>query len=302
MNFKKFFCASLLTAMIFGNQFTAFAADSVNDKLTKIEQDTYGAEKTGALLDRISKLEKDFNGKNLQANMNVRIDSIYNILYEDTGEPSILAKINALEWNVNHEVKSEGIDKRLSDLESAILGTTSEGTFSKRIHELSKASFGSEDIPMTQMQLNKNTLIKVALVDSINSKTIQVGDTVSIQVAEDVIIDNNLVFAKGLRGEGTVKSVRKAQGWSGKNGKIEIDFSTLRTIDGRNIEIFAGDESKKEMIEKQMIQGASLVAMNLNSDWNKVLVHGKNLEIAAGTELYVQTKNDSEVYVLINEE
>ena len=298
MGLKKFFCAGLFAAIIFSSPLATFAAESANDKLIKIEQDTYGAEQTGAILNRIGKIEKDYNGKNMQGNMNARIDSIYNILYENIGEPGIIAKVNALEWNFYHEVKSDGISERLSELESEVLGKKSEGSFSSRIRELASSSFGSENIPMTQMQLPANTLVKVELLEPINSKTIRVGDKVSIKVSENVIVENKLIFAKGLRGEGVVKSVRKAQGWTGKNGKIEIDFNTLRAIDGRNIETFVGDEAKKIMIEKEMIQGASLVAMNLNDNWNKVLVHGKNLDVAAGTELYIQTKNNSSVYVL----
>jgi len=144
-------------------------------------------------------------------------------------------------------------------------------------------------------------LIKVELIDSITSKTLQVGDEVKIKVAEDVIIDGNLIFAKGLQGIGKVAAVRKAKGWMGKNGKVDIDFDKLRTFDGRMIETFVGEEAKQKMIDEQLVEGASLVAMNLNDDWNKVLVRGKNIEIKTGTELYIQTKNNSAVYALPTE-
>ena len=275
-----------------------FAESSATDKLLKIEIDTYGKEQTGALLNRISKLEKDFNGKNIKGNMNSRIEAIFDSLYENIGEPGVIAKINALEWNINHEVSNEGIDKRLSALEENILGKKQTGSFSKRISELSNATFGNENIPMIQTQLPSDTLIKVALIDSINSKTLRVGDIVHIKVVEDVTVDGNLIFAKGLLGEGTVKSVRKAKGWIGTNGKIDIDFNKIKTIDGREIETYVGEKSKAEMIDKQMTAGASLVAMNLNDNLNKILVRGKNVDVDSGAELYIQTKNSDAVYVL----
>ena len=293
---KKIFFTALI---IFLLPLTVWAAgDSANSKLIEIEQDIYGAEQTGAILDRINRLEKDFSGKNLQGNMNVRINSIYEILYGNIGTPSILAKINAVEWNVYHEVSGESIIKRLEKIEREILGKTSENTLIKRIDTLAQASFGTEQIPLAEMQIPNDILIKVALTKTIDSKTLQVDDVIDFKVAENVFIDGKLIFAKGLRGKGTVASVRKAKGWTGTNGKIKINFQTLKCIDGNNIEIYVGEESKKEMTAQEMISGASLVGMNLNDDWNKVMVRGKNIEIPAGTEFFVQTKKTVNIYGL----
>lgn len=295
--FKKIFLVGLAAA-IFSAAPTTFAAESANDKLIQIEKDTYGGEQTGAILNRLNKLEKDYSGRNMQGNMNARIDAVYDILYQNSGEPSIIAKINALEWNVNHEIQPGGIDKRLELLENSILGAPRIGSFSYRIRYLSKYSFGTEDVPLIQMQIPENTLIKVSLTDAVDSRTLQPGDVVGIKVSEDVLLNGRLILAKGLQGEGEVLSVRKAKGWTGRNGKVRIEFNRLRTIDGQTIEIFVGDEAKNEMTAKSMIEGASLVGMNLNDDWNKAMVHGKNIDITAGTELYVQTKNLQSVYAL----
>lgn len=294
----KFFCAFLISTMIFSQPSKIFAEESANEKLVQIERDTYGAEQIGSILSRISKLEKDYTGKNMQGNMNARIDAIYNLLYEDTGEASIIAKVNALEWNINHEVKSGGIDNRIFLLEDSILGKTESGTFFSRIRALSKESFGAENIPMQEEQIPENVLIKVSLLEDVGSKTLQVGDTVNFEVAEDVIIGDKLIFAKGLRGEGTVKNVRRAQGWLAKKGKVEINFNKIRGLDGRTIETFVGDEAKQAMIENKMVAGANLVGMDLNSDWGKALKVGQNIEITEGTEFFIQTKNLAAVYVL----
>lgn len=291
----NFFCVVLTALLIFSATEISFADNSANGKIIQIEQDTYGTEQTGAILSRITKLEKDYTGKNMQGNMNARIDAVYNILYENTGEASIIAKVNALEWNMNHEVQSGGIDNRIFMLEETILGKIEEGTFFNRIRKLAKNSFGTENIPMAEIQLPENTLVKVELIDDVGSKNLQVGDAVHFKVAEDVIIDNQLFFAKGLRGEGIVNSVRKANGWLAKNGKVEIDFNKLKTLDGRTIEIFVGEESKQKMIDDNMAAGASLVGMDLKADWKVI---GKNVEVTKGTDFYIQTKNISSIYVL----
>lgn len=294
----KFFCALLIAVTFFSVSSMTFAEESANEKLVQIERDTYGAEQIGAILSRISKLEKDYTGKNMQGNMNARIDAVYNLLYENTGEASVIAKVNALEWNISHEVLSGGIDNRIFLLEDSILGKTESGTFFSRIRKLAKESFGTENIPMIEEQIPENILIKVSLTEDVGSKTLHVGDTVNFKVAEDVIIDNKLIFAKGLRGEGIVTNVRRAQGWLAKGGKVEIDFNKIRCLDGRTVETFVGDESKQAMIENKMAAGALLVGMNLNSDWVKTMRIGQNIEVKDGTEFYIQTKNLSAVYVL----
>lgn len=297
IDLKKLLSA-FLTLFIFVLPLTVSAADSATEKLIKMEQDTYGKEQTGAILDRITHLEKDYSGKNMRGNLNVRIDSVYEILYGNIGAPSILAKMNAIEWNAYSEVSGKSIQERLSKIEREIFGKTSTGTFIKRIDALAKASFGSDQIPLLEMQVSKDILIKVALAEDVGSRTLQVGDLVDIKVAENVFVDGKLVFVKGLPGKGKVEKVRKAKGWTGRNGKIQIDFFTLNCIDGNNVEIYVGEESKNEMISKEMIQGASLVGMNLNDDWNKILVHGKNLEVSTGTELYIQTGKTVKLYGL----
>ena len=234
----------------------------------------------------------------MRGNLTVRIDSVYEILYGNSGAPSVLAKINAIEWNAYNEVSGNNVQDRLIRLEREIFGKTSKETLIKRIDALAKASFGNEEIPLVELQIPRDLLIKVELVEGIGTRTLQAGDLVDIKVSENVFVDGKLIFAKGLPGKGKVEKVRKAKGWTGRNGKVEIDFYTLNCIDGKSIDVFVGEESKNEMMGQQMIAGASLVGMNLNDDWNKVMVHGKNLEIPAGTQLYLQTEKTIELYGL----
>lgn len=294
----KKFLTVLIALVLSYLPLTVLAADSATEKLIRMEQDTYGAEQPGAILDRINHLEKDYSGKNMRGNLNVRIDSIYEILYGNIGTPSVLAKINAIEWNAYNAVSNKSIQERLTKLERELFGKTSTGTFIKRIDAIAKAAFGTDQIPLLEMQVSKDVLIKVELAENVGSRNLQAGDLVDIKVAENVFVDGKLVFAKGLPGKGKVEKVRKAKGWTGRNGKIQIDFFTLNCIDGKNLEIYVGEESKHEMTTQGMIAGASLVGMNLNDDWNKFMVHGKNLEISAGTELYVQTERNIRLYGL----
>ena len=298
MSLKKIFCGALAATMIFSAPVLAAPETSANAKLAKIETDTYGFEQSGALLDRIGRLEKNFSGQNMTGNMNARIEAIYNALYENRSEPGILAKINALEWNVGHEVMSGGIDSRLTALENIILGKTSGGTFNDRIRELAKASYGEEILPITAVNLPENLLIKVATTVPVGSKTLQEGDTIPIKVVEDVFVDGNLVFARGLTGEGTVLKVHRARNIF-SNGKIETDFHTIKSIDGQDVETYTGIEAVDAMTAETMARGLSLLGQTFsgkNKEIEEVLVRGKNIDLPAGVELYVEIKTPIVVY------
>lgn len=299
MSWKKFLSGVLAASLIFSaSTFCSAAEESANAKLVRIEIDTYGAEQSGALLERIAALEKSYSGQNMEGNMNARIEAIYDILYDNSAGPAILAKINALEWNLNHEVAIGGIDVRLSALENQIFGATSEGTFNERIRALAKASYGEEILPIVQVQVPANTLIKVETTAPVGSKVMQAGDAIPIKVIADVFVDGSLVFAKGLPGEGIVTSVRRAKNIF-SNGKIETDFCHLKTIDGQTAQIYTGVEAQEEMNASEMARGLSLIGQTFsgkNKSLEEVFIRGKNIDLPAGIELYVQIKMPLVVY------
>lgn len=300
MSWKKFFCGAMAASIIFSaSTFCSAAEESATAKLTRIEIDTYGEEQSGALLERIAALEKSYNGENAEGNMNARIETIYDALYDNSAEPAILAKINALEWNVNHEVASGGIDERLSVLENQIFGAATEGSFNERIRALAKASFGDETLPIEQVQIPANTLIKVETTEPVGSKIMQKGDTIPIRVMEDVFVKGKLVFAKGLPGEGVVTDVRRAKNIF-SNGKIDIDFSHLKTIDGQTAAICTDTEAQDEMNAHEMARGLSLIGQSFSGKGlSEVFSAGKNIDLPAGIELYVQIKMPLVVYGVV---
>jgi len=277
---------------------SAAVPQTVQDKLAAIEADAYGGEQTGALLDRINRLESDFNGSHMTGSMMARVDAVYDQIYSNAAGPSVLAKINAIEWNISHEVSMKSIQQRITDLELSLQGKTDEGTFTKRLSNLAELSFGNVTLPMVQTEVPANSLIKIALVTPVNAKNLKVGDTIHYQVAEDVLIDGNLVFAKGEPGEGTVTKVRQARDF-GRDAEVNIEFEKTKAIDGTYVTTYVGEEAKKEMKTMAMAAGASLVGMVLLGPIGVItgiFVKGKNIDLPEGTEAYIQTKSDELLY------
>ena len=300
MKFRKLFSAMLSAVFLISSMGMAAAStpETVQDKLAAVEKDTYGVEQTGALVERINKLEKDYDGTHRSGSMMARVNAIYDEVYTNSTKPSTLADLNAIEWNIDHQVSMNSVEKRIADMEMSINGKTSEGTYKQRIQALSKASFGSETLPLEQTLVPANTLIKVALVDPVNTKNLKKGDTVRFKVASDVIVNSKLVFAKGLPGEGTVKKVQQARNF-GRNAKLEIDFNKTKSVDGTSVDTFMGEESTKEMKSLAMAAGASLAGIVLLGPIGIIggaFVNGKNIDLPEGTEFYIQTKADTTLY------
>ena len=300
MKFRKLFSAMLSAVFLISSMGMAAAStpETVQDKLAAVEKDTYGVEQTGALVERINKLEKDYDGTHRSGSMMARVNAIYDEVYTNSTKPSTLADLNAIEWNIDHQVSMNSVEKRIADMEMSINGKTDEGTYKQRIQVLSKASFGSETLPLEQTLVPANTLIKVALVDPVNTKNLKKGDTVRFKVASDVIVNSKLVFAKGLPGEGTVKNVQQARNF-GRNAKLEIDFNKTKSVDGTSVDTFMGEESTKEMKSLAMAAGASLAGIVLLGPIGIIggaFVNGKNIDLPEGTEFYIQTKADTTLY------
>lgn len=276
----------------------AAVPDTVQAKLASVERDTYGAEQTGAVMDRINKLEKEFNGQNNTGSMMARIDALYDQLHTNAGGPSEMAKLNAIEWTVQHSVSMTPLQERISDLEMSLRGKTGEGTLSERISALSEDAFGTNTFPMMEVSVPANTLVKVALADPVNAKNLKVGDKIRYQVADDVVVDGVLLFAKGEPGEGTVMKVQQAQNF-GRNAEVNIEFEKTKSIDGTDIDTFVGDKAKEETKSMAMAAGASIAGMVLLGPIGIVagaFVKGQNIDLPVGTELYIQTKNDEMLY------
>lgn len=300
MKFRKL-CAMLLSALLIVSSLGVASAktpETVQAKLAAVEKDTYGVEQTGSLLDRINKLEKDYNGSHRSGSMMARVDALYEEIYTNSSVPSILAQLNAVEWNIDHEVSMNSVEKRVADMEMTIDGKTSEGTYKTRIKKLSDASFGTVELPMEQVNVPRNTLIKVALVDPVNTKNLKKGDVIRYKVADDVIVSGKLVFAKGEPGEGVVTKVKQARNF-GRDAELDIDFKQTKSIDGTYVNTFIGEEAKEQMKSLAMAAGASLAGMIILGPIGVIggaFVKGKNIDLPEGTEFYIQTKDDTTLY------
>lgn len=299
---QKLFRIILCAVFMFTMTGTAFAevANTADDKMAAIEVTLYGAAQTGPLADRLNRLEKDFEGTHTSGSLMERINTLYDATYDNSTTPSLITQMNALEWAISHKVSMECMQNRVNDMEMNVNGKTSSGTFKSRVEALSEFAFGTKVIPLTQTAVPANTLAKISLVDRLNAKDLKKGDVIRFQAAEDVVEDGMLLFTKGAAGEAVINKVSQAKNF-GRNAEIEMDFKYLTSVDGRQLNMLLGEESKKSMEQLGMAAGASLAGMLLLGPIGiigGIFVNGKNIDLPAGTELYIQTMNDEVIYAI----
>lgn len=299
---RKLMSLLMCAVLMFTMTGTAFAdvANTADDKLAAVEVTLYGTAQTGPLVDRISKLETDFGGVHTEGSMMDRINALYDATYDNSTSPSLITQMNALEWTISHKVSMDCMQQRVTDMEINVYGKTTTGTFKSRVEALSEFAFGSKTIPLVQTTIPANTLAKVALVDRLNAKNLKKGDVVRFKAAEDVIEDGMLLFTEGAAGEGVVTKVSQAKNF-GRNAEVEVDFKYLTAVDGRQLDMVLGEESKKSMEQLGMAAGASLAGMLVLGPIGIIggaFVNGKNIDLPEGTELYIQTRNDEVIYAI----
>lgn len=280
--------------------------DSTNlqSKLMLVEQSVYGQEQTGALLERISRLETDFYGKtsNPQTAISDRINTLYSTMFDNSVRPSAITQMNGIEWFLSRQVSIKSITDRLTTLEAQIYGKPITGTLQKRMNDLAMLAYGNSDVkaPLVSTTVPVDTLIKIKLVTPLNTDVSKVGDKVKFQAAEDVIYNGKLIIAAGAPGEGVVTKVKSARNF-GRNGEIDVNFQQIQAFDGTMLETTLGEKAKKEIENLAIAAGASLAGIALLGPVGIVggiFVNGKDIDLPVGTESYIQTKVNTNIYAI----
>lgn len=272
---------------------------TVVGKLAVVEKAIYGATQTGALTDRIAKVEADIYGSETKEALLPRVDKLYAHVLETTEQaPSILTKLNAVEWTLTHRVSDSTIKARVENLETIMNGTPVTGSVDSRLGKLLKLAYTSGQVEVVATTIPKDTLVKIKTLSTLNSKQSKAGDTVALGVAEDLMIDDVLVFPQGSVGTGKVTKVESAKNF-GRDAKLEISFDNLRAADGSTVATLLGDKAKEETKSLAKAAGASVAGMIILGPVGIIggaFVSGKEANIPIGSQLYIQTKEDIEIY------
>lgn len=292
---KKILTAAISMCLVF----PAFAAEpaTISGRMDRVDQVVYGEVKDGSLLDRISSVDNLIYGKgNMTGDgLDDRVSNAYLDVVNSGNDaaPSISARTNALEYYLTDEVKREALADRIGNLEKTVFGKEKTGAIDQRSAELEKAVYGDQHFEMKEVLLPEKTVFKIAINDKVSSKTNMVGDEVAFTVREDVKVGNNLVLPKGSQGSGVITKVSQPKSF-GRSGKLDISFDQVFSLDDEPIPTVLGPEAKEKLKMEAAAVGASAVGALALGPIGLVggfFVKGKDVEIPAGTELYIQTQS-----------
>ena len=296
-----FYAATFCLAPAAGAQ---AAPNTAVGKIDAMETLLYGTTQTGALLERMDKLETDINDHPTSDPILVKIDRMYAYLLDGSeSAPSFLTRLNAVEWTFTQSLTDTPAKTRLEAVEKLLNGTIGTGGLDARLNKLMTMAFRSGAIQTAKAAVAKDTLVKVKLTQELQSKTTRAGDKVSFQAVDNLYVGNTLVIPKGAIGYGVIEKVEQAQNF-GRDAKIKVDFQRLVGMDGTSVHVYLGELAKEATQSEAKAAGATVAGLVLFGPLGIVsgaFVHGKELTIPAGTTLYVQVKDDIELFGLVNQ-
>lgn len=140
------------------------------------------------------------------------------------------------------------------------------------------------------MALHDGTPVKLRLARNLSSADARTGDTVDLEVVEDVKVGDTVVIARNSAAIATVTRA-EAKRRMGRGGKLDVNIDFVRMLNGEKVALRAVRESAGGNRTGAMT--GAMVATSLVV-WPAapffLMMHGKDVTIPKGTEIgaYVQ--------------
>lgn len=274
---------------------------TVLGKMAVAERIIYGNEQTGSLIERTKKIETDLFGEETKSALTSKLDSIYTFLTENSQSgPSFQSKINAVEWTLTHNVSSQPAKAKIETIEMTVFGNSGVGSYNERVAKLTRIAYPNGQINVSSTTLLQDTLIRIKTITELDSRKNRVGDQVVYQAVEDIYSAGFLVIPKGMQGIGKITKVQQSKNF-GRDAVLEVSFDNITGFDGNVIQTEMGDKAKEETKSLAKAAGASVAGMVLLGPIGVVggaFIHGSDITIPPGAEMYIQVKADTPVYGL----
>ena len=294
--------ATLLLTFIFclASVAPGFAAN-VNipaaDKIKAMEVMLYGATQEGSLVERMDTIEYDVNGLMTSEPILTRINDMYNYLQgkPEDGSASFATRLNMVEWRLNESMSGGAAKTRIEAAEKLLNGKVDDGALSTRLEDLLElVSYEGGVVPVKQVTLPKDSVIKIQFAQELGNKINKIGDEVGFKAADNLFVNDVLVLPKGATGVGKVKKVVQP-GIFGKDGRVDINFMYILGTDGTEIPVFVGELAEQQAKSYAGAAGAAIGGMIILGPIGVVggaFVKGSSVTIPEGSITYVQTTED----------
>jgi hypothetical protein len=295
---------SLLFLFIFMLGTNGFADETIRNPLlwlSQLEMDMVGKSSDGGLLERLSNLEEITTGRVYTDSVVERLNRLDSLIYvNQPHDVSLVYKIQALEWVLFKRSYPGPIRARLENVEKSLFNIVYTGPVTKRLEKLINQVFPDGTIKGKWVTVSEGTLVKVRMVNPLNSSQSKPGTRFQFEVAESVFVDDFVVFPKGLTGEGTLQAVNRPENW-GRDAKLMLDFAEIKALDGTPVPMIYGTKAQSMDYSRRLSVSASAAGMIAFGPGGILLgfaVKGKEKNIPQGTEFYLQIKEPVRIYTI----
>jgi hypothetical protein len=267
------------------------------ESIIALETILYGQEKSGPFVERVAAMESAVYGKTSTASVPDKLARLNKTVYDDTEKASIPLILRFAESQLLHRVETGSVISRLNKLETTLTGKQENGAILVRLENVLKTVFASGTVTMTDTVVPAKMLVKIRLLDTLNSDINKTGDKFRYEVVENVSVGSVLVIGAGIQGVGTVEKA-KAAGRFGQHGKLDLVFNPATAINDGKVPLILGDRAREENKHVVAAAGASVVGLALLGPIGLVggaFVEGKTLNIPVGTEFFVEVEVDTTV-------
>lgn len=134
-------------------------------------------------------------------------------------------------------------------------------------------------VATTNLMLQKGAQVPLVVTGDVNSKKLEIGDTIPLALAQDLMVDGVVVAKKGTPAMATVTQVDGA-GFIGQPGTITFAVHSLN-VPG-NIIRLDGTETKEGQNKYTTVRSVAVIPF---VGMSALFVHGKQAEIAPNTTL-----------------
>ena len=294
-----FLCSTILPQMALAQATTDIA---VMEDLSQIEITIFGEVKDDSILNRVEYLEKELVGRTLPGIIKERVKQLNDfVITGNPEEPSLSFKINSAQWSLQDEITDDPLIAKIENLELSIFGETSDEVVAMRAEKIFNVIFEEGRPNIREITIPAGTLIPVRLMEDIGSKKSDEGDIFRYQVARDVIHAGSIVIPENTAGKGEVLEAKRASILL-KKGKLEVDFKSIKALDGSQLRLIMGEKAEEENGRLGLAVGASIAGLIILSNpiglVAGALIPGKNVTLEEGTELFLEVANEAEVISL----
>lgn len=267
------------------------------ETVVAMETEVYGQEKSGPYVERINALETTIYGSISTMPVPDKLTRINKSLYDNSEQASLPLILKYAESQILERVDSGAIIPRVNKLEEKLVGRQDNGAVGQRLEKILKTAFKSGTVKVSDTNAPAKTLVKIRLLDALNSDISRTGDTFRYELVGQVTNGANLIFPAGSPGVGKVVKAQSA-GRFGKHGKLDLAYNSVAAIDGTQVSLYLGERAREQNKHAVAAAGASVVGAAILGPIGLiggVFVEGKTVILPVGTEFYIEVQNDTNV-------